>query len=89
MITSGEAHPNELCIAFKFALDPKTAADAASYTAQQWNYKWTGNYGSDPYHPEAGEVGKQDLHIAKAKVSSDGKVLTLELPKLRSVDQLY
>ena len=89
MITSCEAQLRELRIAFNFALDPMAAIDVASYKAQQWNYKWTGNYGSDAYHPETGKVGKQDVFIAGAKLSDNGKMLILQVPNLQPVNQLH
>lgn len=88
MITNCEVYPSELRIAFNFALAP-LAATNTSYVAQQWNYKWTSNYGSDKHHPETGEVGTQDLTIAGAKLSDDRKMLTLHVPQLRPVDQLH
>ena len=89
MITSCEAQLRELRVAFNFALDPMAAIDVASYKAQQWNYKWTGNYGSDAYHPETGKVGKQDVFIAGAKLSDNGKMLILQVPNLQPVNQLH
>ncbi len=89
MITSCEVHPSEIRITFNFALDPVAATNVASYEAQQWNYKWTGNYGSDAYHPETGDVGKQHISITGAKLIDDGKTLILQVPKLRPVDQLH
>ena len=88
MITNCEVYPSELRIAFNFSLAPKAATNT-SYVAQQWNYKWTSNYGSDKHHPETGEVGTQDLTIAGAKLSDDRKMLTLHVPQLRPVDQLH
>ena len=47
-----------------------------------------GMNGSDVYPLVTGEVSKQDLKISGAKLSDDGKVLSLRLPQLRPVDQL-
>ncbi|MDA0659545.1 MAG: c-type cytochrome [Planctomycetota bacterium] len=89
MITDCEVHPGELKIEFNFALDPKAATNLQSYSALQWNYQWTSNYGSDAYHPETGEMGKQLLTIDGATLRDDGKTLVLQVPKLRPVDQLH
>ena len=89
MISNREVHPSELRIAFNFALDPTAATKVNSVTAEQWNYKWTSNYGSDAYHPETGEVGKQVLTIAGAKLSDNWKTLTVHVPQLRPVDLLH
>ncbi len=89
MIDHCEVAFNELRIGFNFALDRESAKELASYTALQWNYKWTGGYGSDVYHPETGEVGKQVLSIDSASLSLDGKLLTLRISNLRPVNQLH
>ena len=89
MVTNCQVHASELRIAFSFAIDPAVTTKLDSYSAQQWNYKWKGDYGSNAYHPETGEVGKQNLKIVGAKLSDDGKSLTLQVPELRSVDQLH
>jgi len=88
MVTNCQVHPGELRIAFNFALDLTATTRAVSSTAQQWNYRWTSNYGSDAYHPETGKPGKQGVTIAGAKLSDDRKMLTLRVPQLRPVDQL-
>lgn len=89
MITKCEACPSELRITFNIALDPSAASSLRSYSVRQWNYKWSSDYGSEAYHPETGEVGKQDLAISGAKLSGDGKSLTLQVRQLRPVDQLH
>ncbi len=89
MIEDCKVAANELRIKFNCALDRKTATDIASYKALQWNYKWTGGYGSDSYHPETGEVGKQELQIDSASLSPDGKTLRMHVPNLRPVNQLH
>lgn len=89
MITHCEVHPGELRLQFSFPLDRAASTRADAYTAEQWNYKWTQNYGSDAYHPETGEVGKQSLLINAVSISEDGKTLSLKTPSLRPVDQLH
>jgi hypothetical protein len=89
MIDECKVANEELRIRFNFALDPIAATDLKSYQALQWNYKWTGSYGSDVFHPETGEVGMQELLIDSATLSPDGKSLTLHVPQLRPVNQLH
>ena len=89
MVDDCKVANGELRIKFTFALDPRSAKDLNSYKALQWNYRWTGNYGSDAFHPETGEVGKQELLIDSATLSPDGKLLTLHVPQLCPVDQLH
>ncbi|TWU51792.1 DUF6797 domain-containing protein [Rubripirellula reticaptiva] len=89
MITHCEVHPGELRLQFNFPLDRVASIRAAAFAAEQWNYKWTDSYGSDLYHPETGEVGKQVLRIDSVSVSEDGKTLSLKTPNLRPVNQLH
>lgn len=89
LITNCEVHPGELRLQFNFPLDRDVSTQVAAYVAEQWNYKWTEKYGSDQYHPETGEVGKQSLPIESASVSEDGKTLSLKTSKLRPVNQLH
>ena len=39
-------HANGIRFSFTCPLDPKTAADAGSYSVLQWNYNWSASYGS-------------------------------------------
>ncbi len=89
MVADCKVANGELRISFNFALDPRSATELISYKALQWNYQWTGNYGSDAFHPETGEVGKQELLIDSVTLSPDGKSLTLHVPQLRPVNQLH
>lgn len=89
MITNCEVHPGELRLQFNFPLDRSVSSRAAAYVAEQWNYKWTDKYGSDLYHPETGEIGKQSLPIDSVSVSQDGKTLSLKTSKLSPVNQLH
>jgi hypothetical protein len=90
--------PNGLEITFTTALDAKEAADAGNYALDQWNYRWTKDYGSKWYSPldpekvlgeksQAAAKG-EDLEIKSAKVSADGKTVFLEIPDLKPVMSL-
>lgn len=89
MITNCEVHPGELRLKFNFPLDRAASTRVAAYAVEQWNYKWTDSYGSDLYHPETGDVGKQAVSINSASVSEDGKMLSLKISNLRPVNQLH
>jgi hypothetical protein len=75
-------------LTFSQPLDPETANDAASYDIQQWNYKWTGGYGSDEYKPSDGRKGRDTLEVKSAKLSGDKKTVYLETPDLKPVMQV-
>jgi hypothetical protein len=62
-------------LTFTQQVDPKTAADPASYTASAWTYIFQLAYGSP-------EVDKVTPRIVSATVGSDGKSVRLKLDKL-------
>jgi len=77
-----------LLLEFNFPLEGKTAKNLESYSATQWNYHWTENYGSEMYYPETDEVGTPDLKIDSAEISEDGHRVTLKIPSIHAVNQL-
>ncbi|WP_146514795.1 DUF6797 domain-containing protein [Rubripirellula amarantea] len=89
MITHCEVHPGELRVHFNFPVDHDTATRVTSFVAEQWNYQWTDNYGSDFYHPETGEVGKQGLPIESVSISENSQTISLKTRSLRPVNQLH
>ena len=55
-------------LTFSRALDKKTAENAANYKAAQWNYRWSGDYGSKRWKvSNPNSEGQDDLVIASAK----------------------
>jgi len=87
--------PNELHItdkgihvAFTNPVDTGTASDAGNYSIEQWNYRWTKEYGSAEYkvsNPE--EKGHDPVEIKSVTVSPDRKSVFLEVPGLAPVMQ--
>jgi hypothetical protein len=78
-----------LQITFTVPLNVSEATSLDNYDVEQWNYEWTGNYGSpefSPSHPEAKEHDK--VTIQSVKLSTDRKTVFLEIPDLRPVDQM-
>ena len=78
-----------ITITFPVALDKTTAGDAQNYSIEQWAYKWWSTYGSPEFsiaHP--GQKGKDKLEVAAAKLSPDGKTVTLTVPGLTKVEQM-
>ena len=83
-----KAEQGALVLTFAHALDRELAEDPAGYSVEQWNYQYTGNYGSKEYsanHP--GVEGHDAVKVKAAKLSSDGKTLRIELPDLKAVQQ--
>ncbi|HZK82388.1 MAG TPA: LamG domain-containing protein, partial [Humisphaera sp.] len=60
-------HANGILLSFTCPLDPKTAADAESFSILQWNYKWAAVYGSRFYSiREAPRQGYDTLTVKSA-----------------------
>ena len=76
-------------VRFSDPLDPQCAVDPASFTAERWNYFWTGNYGSPEYsvtHPK--EPKHDQLTVTAARLGDHARVLTLDIVDMRPSHQL-
>jgi hypothetical protein len=89
MPSSLNVHANGLRVGFTCELDAKSAAEPDNWSVLQWNYRWTGNYGSKHYsvaNPQ--KQGYDTLEIKSAKLASDGKSVLLEIDDLKPVMQM-
>ena len=87
----GELHVTDkgIHIAFSTELDAALAGDAQNYSIEQWNYRWTSNYGSDDYKvSDPNAKGRDPVEIVSVKVGADKKSVFLEIPGLKPVDQM-
>jgi hypothetical protein len=67
-------------LTFSAPLDEASAADAENYSVEQWNYKWTGAYGSPDISVEDPQKKGRDLVLLQGiKLSSDKKTVSLAL----------
>ena len=74
---------------FTAPLDAATAGDAANYAIEQFNYRWTHDYGSAEYkvsNPE--EKGHDKLEVKAATLSADKKSVFLQVDGLQPVMQM-
>jgi hypothetical protein len=84
------AHADGIAITFSEPLDQASAEDAENYRVEQWNYQWSGTYGSYHYSvADPAKIGHDRVKVEQAILSSDGKQLFLKLRDLRPVDQLH
>jgi len=96
MPTELHATTRGMKITFTNPLDAAAAADPANYSAEMWNYKWSGGYGSpevsvyegekpaDPSQPKAKKSGNHDpLTIKSVTLSPDNRTVFLEMPEIR------
>jgi len=83
------AMKNGMEIAFASPLDDKSATDAQNYSVEQWNYLWTGNYGSPDFSVRNPAEKKHDRpEVKSARLSADKKTVFLEIPDIRPCDQM-
>jgi hypothetical protein len=66
-------------VQFSAPLDA-SAGDSGNWSAEQWNYKWTGKYGSPEFSPTDPEKkSKEPVEVEKATLSGDKKSVHLQL----------
>ncbi|HYE31628.1 MAG TPA: DUF6797 domain-containing protein [Methylomirabilota bacterium] len=76
-------------LTFSQPLDEETAKDPQNYSAKRWNYKRSSDYGSGQFsvaNPQ--KRGQDTVEITEAKLSSDGKRVTLKVADLAPVMQM-
>ncbi len=78
-----------LQITFTRALDTATAADAANWAVERWNYIYSGGYGSKEYVDTATKKeGREKLDVKSVTVAPDKKTVFLEIPDMKPVMQM-
>jgi hypothetical protein len=79
-------------LTFRGRLDEKTASDPARYQLEQWNYRWSGDYGSKDWSVrEPTREGHDQLKVDRVTVSQDEKgrsTVFLAVRGLRPVMQM-
>jgi len=73
--------PKGFRVNFTTPVDPKTAADAASYGVEHYRYEYTGSYGSP-------ELDRTKVTVDSVRVAEDGRSVELTLPPLVK-DRVY
>lgn len=72
--------PTGVAITFTGPLDPELAADPESYAVERWNYLWSKECGSPEFKVSApAQQGRDTVEVESAKLSADGKTVSLEL----------
>ncbi len=87
--SSVQVKKNGLQITFTTPLDSKAAVDLQNYAVDQWNYRWTTNYGSKEYSvadPE--KVAHDSVEIRSIKLAEDRRSVFLDLGYLKPVMQM-
>lgn len=76
-------------IGFFNPVEARSAGDPQNYSIQQYNYRWTQDYGSAEYkvsNPQ--EKGRDEVEVRAVTVAPDGKSVFLDVPGLRTVMQM-
>jgi hypothetical protein len=77
-----------LVLKFSRPLDKSAATDPDSYSVEQWNYRYTGNYGSNDYKvTDPKRIGRDEVEVFDAKLL-DERTVFLELEKVQPVMQM-
>ncbi len=63
MVSDCKVESDGLRISFNFPLDADSATDLDSYVAEQWNYHWRSEYGSDMYSPITDKPGIDKMNV--------------------------
>jgi glucose/arabinose dehydrogenase len=80
---------NGVEITFTGELDTAAASDAQNYSVEQWNYKWTQNYGSKEFSvADPSKIGHDRVDVKSVRVLSDRKTVFLEMPGVQPVNQM-
>lgn len=76
-------------LTFTQPLDP-SSVDTQNFSAERWNYHRTKSYGSAEYSVDNPEKkGHDKVDITRAKLSPDGRTLTLEIADLKPAHQMF
>lgn len=82
-------HADGLKVTFSEKLDAKQAEEVKRWQVERWNYKWSGDYGSQRWsvsHPE--RVGQDRMPVKSAKLLADGKSVFLTLDDIKPSMQM-
>ncbi len=77
-----------IVLRFTDPLDQDSATDTENYLVQQWNYKWSGSYGSAEYKFNGRQKGREDIDIEAVHLSKDGRTVWVEILDLQPSMQL-
>ena len=76
-------------VTFTDKLLATSAVDINNYAVEQWNYRWSGNYGSPHFkvsNPRS--QGQDEVEVWDAVLQADGKTIFLEIEDLKPVMQM-
>jgi hypothetical protein len=79
--TAFHVKSNGVEITFSDALAAGSVADVANYSVEQWNYIYSGGYGSPEVSPDdPKKKGHDKVELKSARLAGDGRTVFLEMP---------
>ncbi|MBL9172752.1 MAG: hypothetical protein JNL10_04390 [Verrucomicrobiales bacterium] len=88
MVRDLHVKTNGVVLTFTRPLDKATVSDLENYAVDRWNYDWAEHYGSPEFSvKEPTRKGHDPVAVKSARLSPDGKTLSLELEDVIPVMQ--
>lgn len=88
MVRDLRVKTNGIVLTFTRPLDKATVSDLENYAVDRWNYDWAEHYGSPEFSvKEPTRKGHDPVAVKSARLSADGKTLSLELEDVIPVMQ--
>ncbi|MEO1994573.1 MAG: PA14 domain-containing protein, partial [Planctomycetaceae bacterium] len=86
--TRVKTYTNGIKLTFTDPLDPDTAQNPENYFVEQWNYRWSQQYGSPDYSvADPRRQGRDEVPVVSATLMDSGNSVFLEMPGRQPVMQ--
>ncbi|MDB5390501.1 MAG: Trehalose utilization [Planctomycetaceae bacterium] len=84
-----KTYSNGIGLTFATPLKKSEAQDPDNFSVEQWNYRWSGNYGSPDFKVSSpNEIGHDEVEVTSSTLLADGKTVFLEMPALTPAMQV-
>ncbi|HIA18618.1 MAG TPA: c-type cytochrome, partial [Planctomycetaceae bacterium] len=87
--TAVRTYKNGIKLTFPESLDREMAENVDNYFVEQWNYRWTAQYGSPDFsvkNPQ--QQGRDEVPVVSATLMDGGQAIFLEMPGRQPVNQI-
>jgi hypothetical protein len=90
MMTGWAVKPDGMELRFNTEIDGDSIQAPEAIVLEQWNYRWTANYGSEHYSVrDPQRVGHDEVTISTVRLSDDGRSVFVSIPDIQPVDQMH
>ncbi len=84
-----KVHENGVFVRFAEPLDPEWAGSASNYAVEQWNYRYSKDYGSKDYSvKDPDREGRDSVSVQSVSFSPDRRSVFVELEDVKPVMQM-